>query len=99
MSRIETLAGTDNISYAAFGIQFSDLKQFQANFDEAYAFVNSAYEKILRLLGEKHNDTLNAIHNLAVVFEYLGRYEETLTLDEKILTLDKEIFGDDQRDV
>lgn len=98
MSRIETLNGTDNISYAAFEFQLSDLKQFQAKFEEAYAFANSAYEKFSRLLGEKHNDTINAMSNLAVTLNCLGRYDEALTLNEKVLELRKETHDDNHPD-
>ena len=98
MSKIETLAGTESIYYAAFEVQMNFLRQSQGKYAAAYEFVNSAYEKFLRALGDKHPDTLDAMHELAINLSKLGRYEEALTLNEKVLSLRKEIFGDKHPD-
>ncbi|MBQ7197638.1 MAG: tetratricopeptide repeat protein [Selenomonadaceae bacterium] len=85
----------DSVAFAYFEREFGDLKNSQGLYQDAYNYHNDAYEKFFRLLGEEHEDTLNAMKTLATDLNNLGRYDEALTWNEKVFALTKNKFGED----
>src|SRR5262249_5188921 len=54
-------------------------------------------EKQTVALGAMHSDTLDTLHRLAWVYGLMGRFEESLALFDKYLTLRKATFGPEDR--
>ena len=98
MSKIENLNEAESVPYEKFEVDLGWLRRAQGKYREAYEITNSAYEKLARLLGEKHPDTLDAMNNLALMLSDLGRYDNALTMQEKVLALRKEILGENHPD-
>lgn len=96
MSKIESLGDKDSVPYANFEAALSILRTAQGRYDEAYEIAKSAYEKFLRFLGEDDIETIAAMGNLALKLSDLGRYEEALPLQEKVLAFYEEVADDDE---
>ena len=85
----------ESVAFAYLEGELGSLKQEQGLYQKAFDYHQNSYEIFLRLLGEKHPDTCQAMNVLANTLVYLGRYDETLALQEKILALSEEISGED----
>lgn len=83
----------ESVAFAYLEGELGSLKQEQGLYQKAFDYHQNSYERFLRLLGEKHIDTVDAMNNLASALMYLGRYDEALKLQEKILSLSKKILG------
>ncbi len=65
----------------------------QGNYDEArplYERAQTIYEEVL---GPKHRDTANSLHNLALLLSAQGNYEEARPLNERALAVFEEVLG------
>ena len=85
----------ESVAFAYLEGDFGILKQAQGFYQEAYEYSRNAYEKFLHLLGEKAEDTLEAMNSLANTLIRLRNYDEALNFQEKIFALSKEIFGEE----
>jgi hypothetical protein len=51
-----------------------------------------------RTLGEEHPDTLGSMHNLALIYSEVGRWQEALQLTETVVAARKRTLGEDHPD-
>jgi len=80
-------------SYALFEFVTSFLKRKQGFFQDALNYAESAYKKLIAFPEEKEKNNETA-WNLANILNGFGRYKEALKIQEKVLELCKENFGE-----
>lgn len=73
----------ESVAFAYLEGELGSLKQEQGLYQKAFDYHQNSYERFLRLLGEKHPDTCQAMNVLANTLGDLVRYDEALTLQEK----------------
>jgi tetratricopeptide (TPR) repeat protein len=61
--------------------------------DEALKLGEEVLALKRKVLGVKHHDTLNAMENLAIFYDAVGRRDESLKLKQQILDLCLEVLG------
>lgn len=94
ISFMNKITDKNSAPYAVFEFYLSDLRQAQGKYTAAHELAKSAYEKFSRLFGDENPETVDAMGILAATLDDLGRYDEALTLQEKILAFRTETFGE-----
>ena len=98
MDKLENFKAIDTPVYIDFEMDLGWLRRAQGKYDVAYEIIKSAYEKRIRLYGEEHLDTVEAMHKLAILLSDLARHEEALTLRKKVLRLRQQNYGEEHPD-
>ncbi len=80
-------------------ILIGDLENKFANYDQALAYFNKAYDLYLKNLGKKHKGTANSIHSIATVYNYQGQYDKALEQYQIALRIYKAKLGEDHPSV
>jgi eukaryotic-like serine/threonine-protein kinase len=65
---------------------------------EAIPLQENVRDYYLTASGPEHPDTLLAIHNLAISYDYFGRREEAIKLEEQVLALRRKVLGPEHLD-
>ena len=65
----------------------------QGQFKKALPLAEEAFKIRTKVLGAKHQDTLENLNDLAVIYYFLGRLKEALPLSEKGYRLRTEVLG------
>ena len=73
--------------------KFGSLFQKQGYFKEAEILGNKVLHTRKRILGIEHPDTIKAMANLAVTYQYLAKYIEAEKLETQVLDARNRIFG------
>lgn len=66
-------------------IQLAEVYTASSKYEKAAEYFDKAYDILFPLFGEKDTDTLYVISGKAILAYELGRYEEAITLAEKVL--------------
>jgi CHAT domain-containing protein/TPR repeat protein len=66
----------------------------QRQFEQALPLSEKVYRLRTEILGEKHPYTLASLHDLAFIYQAIGRLSEALPLFEKVYRLFKEVLGE-----
>ncbi len=89
------LLGDSHIDVAAVMINLGMLYSAEglAKYDEAEPLLIAGFNLTQELLGPEHPNTIRSLHNLAALYEDMGRFEEALPLMERDLVLAERVFG------
>ena len=67
------------------------------DYNKSYELNMAVYEKSIRLLGERHINTLKAKHNISACLSNLGRYEESYVMRKKLYAEKRMILGENHK--
>jgi hypothetical protein len=88
-------AGTGNPALRGFAVQATWAVLARGDLAAGLSLAEQLYTAWRERLGENHNDTLYAGHNLARAYTETGRHLQARQLDEDVLTRSRRVLGED----
>ena len=92
--KVEEVAGEENIPYAYFAGEFSNVMDERGEYEEAKFWAEFRYEKYSKLLGKKNPKTVDALITLSFLWKKFGEFGISEELCEELLESTKEVFGE-----
>ncbi len=91
---IEHRAGLDtmNIEWQIDAGYFA--MHFLADFNKSLSFFQSTLDRVLKTRGEKSQDAFELNSRIARVYFEMGKYEEAISLNQKVIEQEREVYGE-----